>query len=192
MKKFALGFIIGGIICSALTGFAVEYAVTANPFPIRVDGAEKSIEGYNINDSTYFKLPLRRHIERRLQIVPVRAAVGGEPGEHQPQAVEQLRAGPERAADARHAGALPQGKGRGDIQHLVHARLLRLCHAPPGVGGQGFQIAPGALRIQHAQRKRGFPGAGHARDPHDPVQRNIHVDIFQIMHFRPAHLNVRG
>ena len=56
MKRFTLGFIIGGIICSALTGFAVEYAVTANPFPIRVDGAEKSIEGYNINDSTYFKL----------------------------------------------------------------------------------------------------------------------------------------
>ena len=56
MKKFTLGFIIGGVICSALTGFAVEYAVTANPFPIKVDGVAKSIEGYNINDSTYFKL----------------------------------------------------------------------------------------------------------------------------------------
>ena len=56
MKRFTLGFIIGGVICSALTGFAVEYAVTANPFPIKVDGAVKSIEGYNINDSTYFKL----------------------------------------------------------------------------------------------------------------------------------------
>ena len=56
MKKFTLGFVIGGIVCSALTGFAVEYAVTANPFPIKVDGVSKSIEGYNINDSTYFKL----------------------------------------------------------------------------------------------------------------------------------------
>ncbi len=56
MKRFTLGFVIGGIVCSALTGFAVEYAVTANPFPIKVDGAAKSIEGYNINDSTYFKL----------------------------------------------------------------------------------------------------------------------------------------
>ncbi len=56
MKRFTLGFIIGGVICSTLTGFAVEYAVTANPFPIKVDGAAKSIEGYNINDSTYFKL----------------------------------------------------------------------------------------------------------------------------------------
>ena len=56
MKKFTLGFIIGGIVCSAITGFAIEYTVTANPFPIKVDGAAKAIEGYNINDSTYFKL----------------------------------------------------------------------------------------------------------------------------------------
>ena len=56
VKRFTLGFIIGGVIFSALTGFAVEYAVTANPFPIKVDGVAKSIEGYNINDSTYFKL----------------------------------------------------------------------------------------------------------------------------------------
>ena len=56
MKRFVLGFIIGGVICSALTGFAVEYAVTANPFPVKVNGVEKSIEGYNINDNTYFKL----------------------------------------------------------------------------------------------------------------------------------------
>lgn len=56
MKRFVLGFIIGGFICSALTGFAVEYAVTANPYPVKVNGVETSIEGYNINDNTYFKL----------------------------------------------------------------------------------------------------------------------------------------
>lgn len=33
MKKFILGFITGGIICATATGFAVEYAVTANPVP---------------------------------------------------------------------------------------------------------------------------------------------------------------
>lgn len=56
MKKFILGFITGGIICATLTGFAVEYAVTVNPFPVKVNGVESSIEGYNINDNTYFKL----------------------------------------------------------------------------------------------------------------------------------------
>lgn len=56
MKKFILGFITGGIICAAVTGLAVEYAVTANPYPVKVDGQAAAIEGYNINDSTYFKL----------------------------------------------------------------------------------------------------------------------------------------
>lgn len=56
MKKFIIGFITGGIICAAVTGFAVEYAVTANPYPVKVNGSETAIEGYNINDETYFKL----------------------------------------------------------------------------------------------------------------------------------------
>lgn len=55
-KNFITGFITGGIICAAVTGFAVEYAVTANPYPVKVNGVETAIEGYNINDSTYFKL----------------------------------------------------------------------------------------------------------------------------------------
>ena len=55
-KSFVTGFICGGIICAVITGFAVEYAVTVNPYPIKVDGVEKKIEGYNITDSTYFKL----------------------------------------------------------------------------------------------------------------------------------------
>ena len=43
MKKFILGFITGGIICATATGFAVEYAVTANPFPVAVNGTETAI-----------------------------------------------------------------------------------------------------------------------------------------------------
>lgn len=56
MKKIILSFLAGGIICATVTGFAVEYAVTANPFPVKVNGVETAIEGYNINDETYFKL----------------------------------------------------------------------------------------------------------------------------------------
>lgn len=55
-KNFITGFICGGIICAAATGFAVEYAVTANPYPVKVNGVETTIQGYNINDETYFKL----------------------------------------------------------------------------------------------------------------------------------------
>ncbi len=55
-KNFVTGFVTGGIICAAVTGFAVEYAVTANPYPVKVNGVETTIQGYNINDETYFKL----------------------------------------------------------------------------------------------------------------------------------------
>ncbi len=56
MKKFIFGFVTGGILTAAITGFAVEYAITANPYPVRVNGVETAIQGYNINDATYFKL----------------------------------------------------------------------------------------------------------------------------------------
>ncbi len=55
-KNFITGFITGGILTAAVTGFAVEYAITANPYPVKVNGVETSIQGYNINDETYFKL----------------------------------------------------------------------------------------------------------------------------------------
>lgn len=55
-KNFITGFICGGIICATITGFAVEYAVTANPYTVKVNGEITAIEGYNINNSTYFKL----------------------------------------------------------------------------------------------------------------------------------------
>ena len=56
MKKFLIGFITGGILCATVTGIAVEYAITTNPYPVKVNGTETAIEGYNINDNTYFKL----------------------------------------------------------------------------------------------------------------------------------------
>ena len=60
MKKFILGFITGGIICATATGFAVEYAVTANPFPVAVNGTETAIEVTTstiIHISNYATLP---------------------------------------------------------------------------------------------------------------------------------------
>ena len=43
---------------------------------------------------------------------------------------------------------------------------------------KGFEIAAGALRIQHTQRKGGFAGTRHPGNTHDFPQRNIDVYIF--------------
>ena len=55
------------------------------------------------------QLLLCSHIERGGYVMAIRAAVAGQPGKHKAQAVQQLRAGAEGAADARDPGTLTQG-----------------------------------------------------------------------------------
>ena len=55
MKKLISGIIIGAVLGTAIGGFAVN-SIVDNPFPVVVNGEKKNIEGYNIDDRTYFKL----------------------------------------------------------------------------------------------------------------------------------------
>lgn len=55
-KQFILGFLTGVILCGAATVFAMEFAIEPNIYPIQVNGQNVNIEGYNINDYSYFKL----------------------------------------------------------------------------------------------------------------------------------------
>ena len=58
MKERVQGLITGIVTGIILTGSAsaAQYTVTENAFPIKVNGLETAMEGYNINGSTYFKL----------------------------------------------------------------------------------------------------------------------------------------
>ena len=51
------------------------------------------------------------------------------------------------------AGALMERQRGGDIQRLVHTGLGSLGHAAAGIGGEGFEIASGALSVEHTQCK---------------------------------------
>ena len=55
-KNFITGIILGSIISGAAGVFAGQYMATSNPFPVQLNGNNISLEGYNINDNTYFKL----------------------------------------------------------------------------------------------------------------------------------------
>ena len=55
-NNFIAGFLSGALIFGAIGAIAAELIATPNPFPIKLNGEEVSIEGYNLNDSTYFKL----------------------------------------------------------------------------------------------------------------------------------------
>ena len=104
----------------------------------------------------------------------------------------QLRPGAEGAADARHPRPLVQGQRRGHVEHLVHVRLGRLGHPPPGVGGKGLQIPPGALGVEHSQGQGGLSRAGHPRNPHNLVQGHVYVHVFQIVYPRAPDLDFLG
>lgn len=55
-KSNIISFIIGAVIFGSVSAFAVQYTISDNPYPIQLNGQNVNIEGYNINDNTYFKL----------------------------------------------------------------------------------------------------------------------------------------
>lgn len=57
MKKTTIAaFVSGALLFGTVGVFAGQYVATENPFPVKLNGNNVSLEGYNINDETYFKL----------------------------------------------------------------------------------------------------------------------------------------
>ena len=139
-------------------------------------GAEEVLAAFGAD-----QLLLRGDRHGGRKIMPVRAAMAAQTRKHQPQALEQLGPRTEGGADAGHRGPLMQGEGGRDIQHIGHVRPGGLGHAPAGIGGEGFEITAGALGVQDAQGEGGFAGAGNPGDADDFMQRDIHVNILQVV-----------
>lgn len=49
-------FLAGALIFGAVGVFGGQYVATENTYPIQLNGEDVSIQGYSINDNTYFKL----------------------------------------------------------------------------------------------------------------------------------------
>lgn len=56
LQGFITGIILGVVITGSISVFAAFYTAADNPFPITYNGNSVSLEGYNIEGSTYFKL----------------------------------------------------------------------------------------------------------------------------------------
>lgn len=55
-NQFITGFLSGALIFGVVGALAATYTATNNPFPVKLNGNDVQIEGYNIDGSTYFKL----------------------------------------------------------------------------------------------------------------------------------------
>lgn len=116
--------------------------------------------------------------------------VTGEAGEHQPERIKQFGSSSEGASDPGDGGALMQCEGGGNMQHIVDGSLRRLSHASSRVGGKRLKIAAGSFGVKDAESEGGFAGTGDAGDADDFVERNVHIDIFQIVNPRAANFHV--
>lgn len=55
-KSNIVCFVAGAMIFGTVGAFAGQYIATENPYPIQLNGENITLQGYNINDNTYFKL----------------------------------------------------------------------------------------------------------------------------------------
>ena len=55
-KRFIAGFVCGALLFGITGVFAGQYIATENTYPIKLNGNDVALEGYQINDYTYFKL----------------------------------------------------------------------------------------------------------------------------------------
>ena len=55
-KQFITGFVAGAVAFGTIGALAAGLMANPNPFPVQLNGKDVSIEGYNIEGSTYFKL----------------------------------------------------------------------------------------------------------------------------------------
>ena len=162
----------------AAGAFAVEGQLLGprGIYPFSADGAEYGLLG--------------RHVEGRLEVVAVGAAVAGEAREHKPQAVEQFGHSAEGAADSGHSGPLVQRKGGRHIAYLVHHSPRGLGHTAAGICGQGFKVTPRAFGIENAQREGGLSRTRHTGNPDNLPEGDIYIYILEIMRLGASYFYV--
>ena len=78
-------------------------------------------------------------------------------------------------------GLLVNGDGGRQALDIVHVRLVHLSEEHPGIGAQALHIAALAFGIDGVEGEARFPAAGEARDDHELVPGDLHVDILQIV-----------
>ena len=107
----------------------------------------------------------------------------------QPHVVVDFGDGADGRARIARGGFLLDGDGGGEAVDLVDVRLLHHFQKLPRVSRQALDIAALALGIDGVEGERGFAGAGQAGEHHQPVARNIEVDILEVMLARAADRN---
>ena len=107
-----------------------------------------------------------------------------------PQEIIDFRDGPDRGAGVVAGCFLLDGDDRAETVDVLHLGLLEDAHEMLRIGGQRVHIAPLPLRMDRIEGQGGLAAAGQSRHHHELVPRDVDVDIFQVVGFCAAHLDV--
>ena len=113
----------------------------------------------------------------------------GATAKEQTQAVVELGHGAKSGPHARHAGALMQCERGRHVQYLVHLGVFGLRQTAAGISAERLQVAARALGIKNSQRQRTLTRTRHAGNTHQLSQRNIDIDVLEVMDARATYLD---
>ena len=104
----------------------------------------------------------------------------------QPHVIVDFGDGADRRARIARGGLLLDGNGRRQAVDLIDVRLLHHLQELTRVSRQALDIPALALGIDGVEGERGLARAGQAGEHHQPVARNVEVDVFEIVLARAA------
>ena len=73
------------------------------------------------------------------------------------------------------------GNGRWDTFDAIHHRTIHALHELPRVGREGLHVSSLSFGVECVECQGGFPGSAYARYRHEPMQWNLHIEIFEIV-----------
>ena len=104
----------------------------------------------------------------------------------QPHVVVDLGDGADGRARIARGGLLLDRDGRRQAVDLVDVRLLHHLQELARIGRERLDIAALALGVDGVERERGFAGTRQPGEHHQPVARNVDVDVLEIVLARAA------
>ena len=119
-------------------------------------------------------------------LAAVPAVQSGGAREQQLQVIVELGHRADGGARGAHRIRLVDGDGRRNAVDAVHRGLVHAIEELARVRREGLDVAPLALGVQRVEHQRGLARARHARHHHEFLQRNLEVEVLQIVLTRAA------
>ena len=123
-----------------------------------------------------------------LHFQPAHGRIGpADTGVQEPQEVVDFRGSGDGGTGVPDVHLLLDGDGRRDALDHLHIGLGHTAQELAGVGRQALGEAALALGEQRIERQGRLPTPGNARDHHEPVPRNLHCYVLEVIDLRPSY-----